>query len=247
MIYNKKLGGDSMVTIGETLGKYRRAAGLSQKEAAEKLSALDQEISNKSISAWEKSTSSPSPKQFLLLCKIYGITDIYSVFIEPNPDNPFSILTPEGKEKALDYINILGMTDKYHIQTEETNKVISFPRRKLPLYLLPASAGSGEFLDGDEYELEEVGSEVPEKAHFGIRLNGDSMEPRYLNGQIVWVERTTDLLDGDIGIFYLDGNAYCKRLHKETDYVELISLNSKYDPIPITEANDFRVYGRVVS
>ena len=32
-IYNKKLGGDSMVTIGETLGKYRRAAGLSQKEA----------------------------------------------------------------------------------------------------------------------------------------------------------------------------------------------------------------------
>ena len=47
MIYNKKLGGDSMVTIGETLGKYRRAAGLSQKEAAEKLSALDQEISNK--------------------------------------------------------------------------------------------------------------------------------------------------------------------------------------------------------
>ena len=148
-----------MVTIGETLGKYRRAAGLSQKEAAEKLSALDQEISNKSISAWE------------------------------NPDNPFSILTPEGKEKALDYINILGMTDKYHIQSEETNKVISFPRRKLPLYLLPASAGSGEFLDGDEYELEEVGSEVPEKAHFGIRLNGDSMEPRYLNGQIVWVER----------------------------------------------------------
>ena len=236
-----------MVTIGETLGKYRRAAGLSQKEAAEKLSALDQEISNKSISAWEKSTSSPSPKQFLLLCKIYGITDIYSVFIEPNPDNPFSILTPEGKEKALDYINILGMTDKYHIQSEKTNKVISFPRRKLPLYLLPASAGSGEFLDGDEYELEEVGSEVPEKAHFGIRLNGDSMEPRYLNGQIVWVERTTELLDGDIGIFYLDGNAYCKRLHKEPDYVELISLNSKYDPIPITEANDFRVYGRVVS
>lgn len=235
------------MNIGETLAKYRKAAGLSQLEAAKKLTELDQPITNKSISAWEKSISSPNPTQFLLLCKIYGITDIYSVFIEPNPDNPFSILTPEGKEKALDYINILSMTDKYHIHSEELTNAISFQRRKLPIYLLPASAGSGEFLDGDEYELEEVGSEVPPKAHFGVRLNGDSMEPRYLNGQIVWVERTTELLDGDIGIFYLDGNAYCKRLHKEADYIELISLNSKYPPIPISEENDFRIYGRVVS
>ena len=48
-----------MVTIGETLGKYRRAAGLSQKEAAEKLSALDQEISNKSMG---KEHFLPKPK-----------------------------------------------------------------------------------------------------------------------------------------------------------------------------------------
>lgn len=237
-----------MIEIGETLAKYRKAAGLSQIDVAQKLSILDQSTTNKSISAWEKGVSSPSPTQFLLLCKIYGITDIYSVFIEPNPNNPFAILTPEGKEKALDYINVLGMTEKYHIPVVSDKKIVSFPvRRKLPLYLLPASAGTGEFLDGDEYELEEVGSEVPDKAHFGIRLNGDSMEPRYLNGQIVWVERTTELLDGDIGIFYLNGDAYCKRLHKETDYIELISLNPKYDPIPITEESDFRVYGRVVS
>ena len=67
------------------------------------------------------------------------------------------------------------------------------------------------------------------------------MEPRYLNGQIVWVEKTTELLDGDIGIFYLDGSAYCKRLHRETDLLELVSIIPKYSPIKITEENDFRV------
>ncbi len=92
-----------------------------------------------------------------------------------------------------------------------------------------------------------VGSEVPESASFGIRLNGDSMTPRYLDGQIVWVYRTSELLNGDIGIFFLDGNAYCKRLHKESNLLELVSINPAYAPIPITEASDFRIYGRVVS
>ena len=119
--------------------------------------------------------------------------------------------------------------------------------RELPLFLLPASAGSGEFLDGDSYDMVVVGSEVPDTASFGIRLNGDSMTPRYLDGQIVWVYRTTELMNGDIGIFYLDGNAYCKRLHREKNLLELVSINPAYAPIPITEESDFRIYGRVVS
>ena len=237
-----------MKSIGETLAKYRKEAGLSQRDVADKLGTFNHTTTNRSISAWEKGISTPNPEQFLLLCKIYGITDIYSTFIEPNPDNPLATLTREGREKALEYISLLKLSDRFHIKQSISNNVVEFPvRRNLPIYLLPASAGSGEFLDGDEYELEEVGSEVPEKAHFGIRLNGDSMEPRYLNGQIVWVEKTTELLDGDIGIFYLDGSAYCKRLHRETDLLELVSINPKYSPIKITEENDFRIYGRVVS
>lgn len=237
-----------MKNIGETLAKYRKEAGFSQRDVADKLGTFNHTTTNRSISAWEKGISTPNPEQFLLLCKIYGITDIYSTFIEPNPDNPLATLTREGREKALEYISLLKLSDRFHIKQSISNKVVEFPvRRNLPIYLLPASAGSGEFLDGDEYELEEVGSEVPEKAHFGIRLNGDSMEPRYLNGQIVWVEKTTELLDGDIGIFYLDGSAYCKRLHRETDLLELVSINPKYSPIKITEENDFRIYGRVVS
>ena len=237
-----------MKSIGETLAKYRKEAGLSQRDVADKLGTFNHSTTNRSISAWEKGISTPNPEQFLLLCKIYGITDIYSTFIEPNPDNPLAALTREGREKALEYINLLKLSDRFHIKQSVNNDIVEFPvRRNLPIYLLPASAGSGEFLDGDEYELEEVGSEVPEKAHFGIRLNGDSMEPRYLNGQIVWVEKTTELLDGDIGIFYLDGSAYCKRLHRETDLLELVSINPKYSPIKITEENDFRIYGRVVS
>ena len=237
-----------MINVGEILAQARRAAGFSQIDAAEMLTENNYPIKNKAISAWEKGLASPNAAQFLLLCKMYGITDIYSTFLEPNPDNPLSVLNKAGKDKVLDYIDLLTLSDDYRYKASPApDNIIPFTQRELPLFLLPASAGTGEFLDSEMYDMVVVGNEVPESASFGIRLNGDSMSPTYINGQIVWVHKTTELLDGDIGIFFLDGSAYCKRLHKEKDYVELISINPKYAPIHVTEESDFRIYGRVVS
>ena len=242
-----------MTKLGDTLKAFRKKAGLSQVDAADRLTKAGVATNNKIIYTWEKGKVTPNASQFLALCKIYGITDIYSAFIETNPDNPLAILNNTGKEKALDYINILGQLDKYRVidsaPDSNDNNIIEFPvkQRELPLYLLAASAGTGEFLDSEEHEMVVVGSEVPEKASFGIRLNGNSMEPRYMNGQIVWVYKTAELFDGEIGIFYLDGQAYCKKLHKGNDFMELLSFNPDYKPIPITEASEFKIFGRVIS
>ena len=73
------------------------------------------------------------------------------------------------------------------------------------------------------------------------------MEPRFVNGQIVWVQQTQDLCSGDIGVFYLDGNSYCKVLQNDQSGQSLSSLNSdKYSPIHITVNSDFKVFGKVV-
>ena len=118
--------------------------------------------------------------------------------------------------------------------------------RCLNVYDLPVSAGTGSFLDGDQYEPMTVGSEVPETANFGVRVSGDSMLPRFLNTQIVWVEKTPDLNHGEYGIFYLNGNAFIKKLQNNKEGLALISLNQKYAPIVIHEDDDFRIFGRVV-
>ena len=33
----------------------------------------------------------------------------------------------------------------------------------------------------------EVGREVPDGANFGVRVAGDSMEPQFHDGQVIWV------------------------------------------------------------
>lgn len=59
--------------------------------------------------------------------------------------------------------------------------IYQFPRRKLNLFDLPVSAGTGQFLDSDRFSEIEVGAEVAASADFGVRVAGDSMEPLYLD------------------------------------------------------------------
>ena len=118
--------------------------------------------------------------------------------------------------------------------------------RILPLYRLAVSAGTGEFLDGEGYDAVEVGEEVSPLADFGVRISGDSMEPRFVHGQIVWVKRQETLRSGEIGVFLYNGAGYCKRLERSGGRLELVSLNSAYAPIRVGPADELRVFGRVV-
>lgn len=229
--------------IGVTLATYRKAKKMSQIDVSEKLRYYGINVSNAAVSAWEKDISYPNAQQFLALCKILGITDIYNEFIGFNPDDPLARLNEEGKAKALEYIGLLLLSEQF--QKQEAT-IIPF-RRPIKWSTLAASAGTGEFLDDENFEMIEVGEEVPEEADFGLALNGDSMEPRYHDNQAVWVQQTNSLSNGEIGIFYLDGMTYCKQLKDDKDGVYLISLNSKYEPIKVTDESSFKIFGRVLN
>lgn len=233
-----------MESIGKIIAAYRRQHNMSQTDLANELARFGFQIKKSAISSWETGTSQPNASQFLALCRLLSITDIYNIFIGGyNPNDPLSELNSVGRDKVLDYINLLIKSGDY---SRPDPGIIQF-RRPIKLFNLPASAGTGEFLDSDDYELINVGSEVPEYADFGIRIHGNSMEPQYVNGQIVWVEQTKQLNNGEIGIFFLDGNAYCKKLKDDAEGLFLMSLNPDYNPITITETSDFLIFGRVVS
>ena len=87
---------------------------------------------------------------------------------------------------------------------------------------------------------------VPAKAEFGVRIAGDSMEPRFVNGQTVWVKAAQDANNGDIVLCTLNDQGYCKKLRKDENGIALISLNKKYAPIPVREEDEFRIAGIVV-
>ena len=233
-----------MDSLGKIIARNRKQHKLKQQDLAEALDKYNIKIKKNAICAWENDISQPNASQIFAVCQVLGITDIYTEFIGTNPDNPLAGLNEKGREKALDYIHLLTLSGEY--KKETPMPVSLLVERCLNVYDLPVSAGTGSFLDSDEYEPMTVGSEVPEVADFGVRVSGDSMLPRFLNSQIVWVEKTLELNHGEYGIFYLNGNAFIKKLQNNVDGLALISLNTKYAPIVIREDDDFRIFGRVV-
>ncbi len=118
-----------------------------------------------------------------------------------------------------------------------------FARRTLPLYDLPVSAGVGVMLDGDSTEEITVSDNSrTREADFALRISGNSMEPRYRDGDILLVQETDTVEFGELGIFILDGNGFFKVFGGD----RLYSLNPEYGDILLKDFEDVRVAGRVI-
>ncbi len=67
---------------------------------------------------------------------------------------------------------------------------------------------------------------------FGLKIQGDSMSPRILEGDVVIVKQQPDAESGDIVIAKVNGDdACCKRLIKNKEGITLQSLNPSYAPM----------------
>ncbi len=235
------------MSFGEKLAFLRASRGLNQQQVADEVSReltllLGREpITNRAVSKWERGDSLPDAQQFICLLRLYGVKDVQFVFRgTPASGDPFAGLNKLGRERANEYVGMLSQSPHFSLAGEKPRRI-----RQIPLYDLPASAGTGVFLDGDSYTMIDAGDGVPESANFAVRVSGDSMTPLFENGQVVFVRQQQELRSGEIGIFVLGGEAYLKKFDLE-DGVRLVSLNPKYPPIRIGEASDLRVVGKVV-
>ena len=108
----------------------------------------------------------------------------------------------------------------------------------------PASAGTGQYLN--DVRVDRIELPVDIDADFVIPIKGDSMEPDYQDGDLVFIQSSVDLNDGVIGVFNYNGDAYIKQLVIDKDQAYLHSLNPAYKDMPITPETDFRIIGEVV-
>jgi repressor LexA len=116
-------------------------------------------------------------------------------------------------------------------------------KRSIPLYDLPVSAGIGEYLDGDAAESVSITvSESTASADFALRISGNSMEPKYHDGDVLLVQNAEGVEVGEAGIFVLDGSGYFKVYGGDC----LISLNPEYGRIMLKDFENVSCIGKVL-
>lgn len=114
---------------------------------------------------------------------------------------------------------------------------------RIPFFADRVSAGVGIHLESNEStEISVVETEKTKRADFALRVSGDSMEPRYHDGDILLVENTPEIAMGELGIFICDGEGYFKQFGGDC----LISLNRAYAPIPLSSFGSFSCRGTVI-
>ncbi len=154
----------------------------------------------------------------------------------------YTELDEDGKEAVAYTIN----KEYARILKEQTEIPYSLDTaavKKIRLYSTPASAGTGSYLFGDDYtEISVYANGKTEEADFAVRVYGDSMMPRYENGDILLVSGADEIQPGELGIFSLNGESYFKKYGGD----RLISYNPKYQDIPLTETDEFLCFGRVI-
>ena len=105
----------------------------------------------------------------------------------------------------------------------------------------------------DILDWEEIPSSMARRGDYiGLRVQGSSMEPRFLAGDTVIVRRQPDVESGEIAIVFVNGDkATMKRVIKQSDGITLIAFNpTVYEPhfysnqqirdLPVS------IYGKVV-
>lgn len=104
----------------------------------------------------------------------------------------------------------------------------------------------------DIEDYEEITEEMAAQGEYvALKIHGDSMMPRMLDGDVVIVRIQPTIENGETAIVLVNGgDATCKRVQKTPDGVSLISINPAYDPIFYSnkqiEQLPVRIFGKVV-
>ena len=119
----------------------------------------------------------------------------------------------------------------------------------IPLYFTPAAAGYASPAMGTDYTDYKVDLHSP--ADFAARIQGDSMEPYIQDNSIVLVKRQKSLQNGEVGLFFVDGDMKCKQYCEDSfGNIHLFSLNRSRADADVTVSASSGVtvlcYGKVI-
>ena len=246
-----------MEQLGDRIRKLRESRNMTQTELSEILGMK----TYTTVSKWEKNENFPKGKDLKKLAEIFNVTSDYLLGLSDTKlgkittqNEPPEILTiynqleEPKQEKVLDYA-------KEQLEEQNNSEIVSiFDKPQDEDYITDyveglVAAGHGTFQEDNLHmEVKLRAEDVPENYDTIAKVAGDSMEPLIEDNDLLFIKVTSQVDVNDIGIFQINGKNFVKKLKRDYDgswYLQ--SLNNSYEEIHLTENDDIRTIGEVVS
>lgn len=134
---------------------------------------------------------------------------------------------------GIDYLDLYvkaGYADLAEYEKNQKNK----PNSAIVFVYGNIPAGVPMECIEDIIDTEEIPSDMLKggKQYFGLKVKGNSMEPEYLDGDTLILEKADDCENGDDAVIMVNGNdGTFKRVFKNENGVILQPLNPTYSPM----------------
>lgn len=202
----------------------------------------------------ERGIMNANVENAIKICSALGIRpEIFSPLLD-TPDSHPEILTiynqleEPKQEKVLDYA-------KEQLEEQNNSEIVSiFDKPQDEDYITDyveglVAAGHGTFQEDNLHmEVKLRAEDVPEDYDTIAKVAGDSMEPMIEDNDLLFIKVKNQVDINDIGIFQINGKNFVKKLKRDYNggwYLQ--SLNNSYEEIHLTEEDDIRTIGEVVS
>ena len=214
-------GGDIM-NIGDRIKELRISSQMSQQELADKLN-----VAKQTVYKYENGivTNIPSDK-IEIMASLFHVPPQSIMGWDDSPSSPSDL-----EELYEKYPNI-----------KPIKKV------KIPM-LGKIACGEPTFADEEHEAYIETDGHI--NADFCLTCAGDSMEPKLMNGDIVFIRKQPEVNDGQIAAVLIEDEATLKRVYydKANNILQLIAENPKYKPLVYSgpELDQIHILGLAVS
>lgn len=226
----------------------RKERGYTQVALAKQL-----QVKRSTISMWETGKSTPSYQMLEQMARLFQVS--VEEVAGGEKKHPvlakYLSLTARGR-KLVDLV--LDRLMDYETETEFDEKMDQEGRaegqRMIPLYRTVSAVGDPTPEFGADFDYIPVQGKVPANADFAVGIQGDSMAPDLLDGEVAYVNRDV-MEEGAVGIFCVDGQMVCRQYKKSQEgTVFLLPLNRTRRELDLTlppeEGRKLLWYGRVI-
>lgn len=229
-----------MQIIAENITYYRKQKGVTQKELAKQIG-----LTPSTMSDYMNLRSAPSFGVIQKLADYFEIkkSDIDTTFKDEDAATP-KILELDRKLHEPRHAEWISQGERLLEEQEAESTTINEPLYEYKVFeKLAAGNGYTYFNDGN---FDIVFHDEKMDHDFASWVFGDSMEPTYLNGEVVLIKQTGFDYDGAIYAVDWDGQTYIKKVYKEETGLRLVSLNKKYADKFAPYDEDPRIIGKIV-
>ncbi|MCG7342343.1 XRE family transcriptional regulator [Staphylococcus auricularis] len=241
--------------IGKGLKFLRKDNNMTMEELANDLNNKypnTMKLTKGKISKWENEKEEPRLSSAKILAEYFNvkINDLYddATFTTDNSSDITTIydqLTPPRQNNVLDFAK-----HQLYLQSSMRSNIIdinTYKNEQITEVLVHryTSAGTGEQIFDEPAFTVYVKGYIPPH-DIALQVNGDSMEPVFKDKEIIFIEKSYDIKNGQIGVFVINGEAYVKKVYAEEDRLTLISLNKEYPDLHFYENEGVKLVGKVI-